>query len=56
MSSNLYQTKKIDLLESPKYYLVLVALFRDEARFLKEWIEFYKLMGGKNFYLFNHFH
>ncbi len=46
--------KKIILLENPKYYLSLVALFRDEARFLKEWIEFYRMIGIEHFYLYNH--
>jgi hypothetical protein len=44
---------KIKLLDSPRYYLALVTIFRDEARFLKEWIEFYKLMGVEHFYLYN---
>jgi hypothetical protein len=48
------QVSKVELLESPKYYMALMALFRNEARFLKEWIEFYKLMGVEHFYLFNH--
>jgi hypothetical protein len=48
------QKKQVDLLTSPKYYLALVAVFRDDVRFLKEWIEFYKLMGVEKFYLYNH--
>jgi hypothetical protein len=44
----------VKLLESPKYYLSLVAIFRDEARFLKEWIEYYRMMGVEHFYLYNH--
>lgn len=47
------QLKKAELLKNPKYYLSLAAIFRDEARFLKEWIEFYKLMGVDHFYLYN---
>ncbi len=46
--------KEIKLLDNPKYYLALTTIFRDEARFLKEYIEFYKLMGVEHFYLFNH--
>jgi hypothetical protein len=46
--------KKITPLENPKYYLSLVAIFRDEARFLKEWIEFYRMIGVEHFYLYNH--
>lgn len=29
-------------------------VFRDEAPYLKEWIEFYRLQGVEHFYLFNH--
>lgn len=36
-----------------KYDLVICALFRNEAFFLKEWIEFHKLMGVQHFYLYN---
>lgn len=49
-----HQGAVVELLESPKYYIAITALFRDEARFLKEWIEFYKLIGVEHFYLFNH--
>lgn len=41
-------------LENPKYYLSLASPFRDEARFLKEWIEFHLIVGVQHFYLFNH--
>jgi hypothetical protein len=41
-------------LDNPKYNLALVAIFRNEAPFLKEWIEFYKLMGVEHMYLYNH--
>ncbi len=37
-----------------KYYLSICAIFRDEARFLKEWIEFHRLVGVEHFYLMNH--
>lgn len=30
-------------------------IFRDEAPYLKEWIEFHKLVGVQKFYLINHF-
>ncbi len=54
METSVNQTRKVELLQNPEYYLALAALFRDEARFLKEWIEFYRLMGVEHFYLFNH--
>ncbi len=36
-----------------KHPLAVCAIFRNEARFLKEWIEFHKLMGATRFYLYN---
>jgi len=47
------QLKKANILQKPKYYIALASIFRDEARFLKEWIEFYKLLGVEHFYLYN---
>lgn len=37
-----------------KYTLSICAIFRDEAPYLKEWIEFHRLMGVEHFYLYNH--
>lgn len=48
------QFKKAVPLNNPKYYLAVVAIFRNEAPYLKEWIEFYRLMGVEHFYLYNH--
>lgn len=42
------------LKDRPKYYLSICAIFRNEARFLKEWIEFHRMIGVEHFYLFNH--
>ena len=39
--------------DEKKYYLSIVAIFQNEARYLKEWIEFHKLLGVEHFYLFN---
>lgn len=36
-----------------EYELSIAAIFNDEARFLKEWIEFHKLVGVQHFYLYN---
>lgn len=36
-----------------KYDLACAAIFQDEARFLREWIEFHKAVGVKHFYLYN---
>ncbi|MBP7190697.1 MAG: glycosyltransferase family 92 protein [Rickettsiaceae bacterium] len=52
--TNAKELKKAEKLKNTKYYLALTAIFRDEARFLKEWIEFYRLMGVEHFYLYNH--
>ena len=42
------------LCAEPKYYLSICAIFRNEARFLKEWIEYHRMIGVEHFYLFNH--
>jgi hypothetical protein len=36
-----------------KYEVAICAIFRDEAPYLKEWIEFHKLVGVTHFYLYN---
>ncbi len=36
-----------------RYTLALAAIFRDEAEYLKEWIEFHLLVGFDHFYLFD---
>lgn len=36
-----------------KYYLSICAIFRNEASYLKEWIEFHRLMGVDHFFLYN---
>ena len=36
-----------------QYSLSIGAIFRDEAPYLKEWIEFHKLVGVNHFYLYN---
>jgi hypothetical protein len=35
------------------YDLAVCGMFQNEARFLKEWIEFYRLVGVQHFYLYN---
>jgi Glycosyltransferase family 92 len=35
------------------YDLCVCAIFRDEAPYLKEWIEFHRLVGIQKFYLYN---
>ena len=38
---------------SYEHELSIAAIFNNEARFLKEWIEFHKLVGVQHFYLYN---
>jgi hypothetical protein len=37
-----------------QYEIAICAIFKDEAPYLKEWIEFHKLVGVEHFYLYNH--
>jgi hypothetical protein len=37
-----------------RHPLAVCTIFRNEARFLREWIEFHKLVGVTRFYLYNH--
>lgn len=37
------------------YYCSICAIFKNEARFLKEWIEYHLLIGVEHFYLYNNF-
>jgi len=34
-------------------YLAICAIFRDEAPYLREWIEFHKLVGAERFFLYD---
>lgn len=36
-----------------KYTLSICAIFKDEAKYLKEWIEYHRLVGVDHFYLYN---
>ncbi|MCX5925589.1 MAG: glycosyltransferase family 92 protein [Candidatus Dependentiae bacterium] len=36
-----------------KHELAVCAIFQNESRFLKEWLEFYKLVGVEHFYLYD---
>lgn len=40
-------------LEAYEYNLSVAAIFRNEAPYLKEWIEYYKLLGVEHFYLYD---
>jgi glycosyl transferase family 92 len=39
--------------EPGKAYLSVCAIYRDEARYLREWIAFHRLVGVDRFYLYN---
>lgn len=36
-----------------QYHLSICAIFKNEARYLKEWIEFHRIVGVEHFYLYN---
>ncbi|MBR4127623.1 MAG: glycosyltransferase family 92 protein [Alphaproteobacteria bacterium] len=38
-----------------KYFLAVCAIFKNEGKFLKEWINYYLLAGVEHFYLYNNF-
>lgn len=38
-----------------KYRVSICAIFKNEAAYLREWIEFHKIVGVEHFYLYNNF-
>lgn len=38
-----------------RYNVALCSMFRDEGFYLKEWIEYHKIVGVEHFYLYNNF-
>lgn len=40
---------------APKYKVSLCLIFKNEAKYLREWIEYHKLIGVEHFYLYNNF-
>jgi Glycosyltransferase family 92 len=40
---------------TPDHYLTACAIYRDEADYLAEWIEFHRLVGFERFYLYDNF-
>ena len=40
---------------NPRYKVSICAIFKDEASYLKEWLEFHKIVGVEHFYLYNNF-
>lgn len=47
-------TSNIEALQKPQCEFAITCIFRNEAEYLKEWIEFHKLVGAERFYLINH--
>lgn len=43
----------IQTLNATPYKLAIASVFKDEAPYLKEWIEYHKLMGAEHFRLYN---
>lgn len=41
--------------EEKKYKVSICAIFKNEAKYLKEWIEYHKIIGVDHFYLYNNF-
>ena len=48
------EVKRAEPLQDPEYELALVTVFRNEAPYLKEWIEYYRMMGVDHMILYNH--
>jgi hypothetical protein len=42
-----------DSMEPKRYRLSICSIFKNEAKFLKEWIEYHQLAGVDHFYLYN---
>jgi hypothetical protein len=38
---------------TPPHYFSVCAIFRDEAPYLREWVEFHRLVGAERFYLYD---
>lgn len=47
---NCISRKKI---KNKKYYASICAIFKNEAKYIKEWIEFHRIIGIDHFYLYN---
>jgi len=50
LTYNLVEAKE---LREKKYDLSISAIFKNEARYFKEWIEYHRLVGVDHFYLYN---
>lgn len=41
--------------ENKKYYASLCSIFRNEGKYLKEWIDYHLIVGFEHFYIYNNF-
>lgn len=41
--------------EQKKYYVSICAIFKNEAKYLKEWIDYHLIVGVDHFYLYNNY-
>ena len=41
--------------EQKKYYVSVCAIFKNEAKYLKEWIDYHLIVGVDHFYLYNNY-
>ncbi len=53
LSSFLFSSLENEKQTEKKYYLSVSSIFKDEAPYMKEWIEYYKLLGVEHFRLYN---
>ena len=47
--------KRKDTVTKKKYYVAVCAIFKDEAPYIKEWVEYYKLIGVEHIFMYNNF-
>ena len=52
---NIYNWKNQKNIKGKKYYLTICAIFKNEAKNMKEWLEYHLLIGVEHFYLYNNF-
>lgn len=49
-----YQYKKATIIkERKKFFVTICAIFKNEGKYLKEWIEYHRIIGVEHFYLYN---
>ena len=51
----IYNWKNLKNKKEKKYYLTVCGIFKNEAKNMKEWLEYHLLIGVEHFYLYNNF-